>query len=213
MGRPTPTLDITPEQRKALEAVTRQPTAAQRDHRRAAIVLRRADGLSQTATARDLGVSRPSVVKWEKRFREAGVAGLADAPGRGRKPSIAPEVRERIIVGATQPPPNRTRWSVRSMAREAGVSKDTVQRLWSANDMRPHPMRAFKVERSALRGEVAAMHTAVPARVVAAATIRDRVPRLRRRPDPGLSNPVDRPRAPPDLRVKAHLGAARIGWA
>ncbi len=145
MGRPTPSLTVTPEQREALEAVRRRPTAAQRDRQRAAIVLLRADGLSQTATARALGVSRPVVIKWERRFRDLGPAGLADAKGRGRKPSIAAEVRERIILGATQPPPNRTRWSVRGMARAAGVSKDTVQRLWRANDIKPHVTRTFKL--------------------------------------------------------------------
>ena len=145
MPRPTPPLHLTPQQRSELEALTRRPTAARRDHQRAAIVLRRADGASQAATARDLGVSRPVVVKWERRFREAGLAGLADAEGRGRKPVIAPDVRERIIVGATRPPPNRGRWSVRSMAAAAGVSKATVQRLWSANDIKPHATRTFKL--------------------------------------------------------------------
>ena len=145
MGRATPPLDITVREREALEAVTQRRTAAHRDHQRAAIVLRRADGLSQTATARELGVSRPVVLKWERRFREARMAGLADAKGRGRKPSIPAEVRERIIRGATQPPPNRTRWSVRAMARATGVSKDTVQRLWRANDIKPHVTRTFKL--------------------------------------------------------------------
>ena len=145
MPRPTPALSITPRQREALRAVMRRPTAARRDHQRAAIILRRADGASQSATARELGVSRPVVIKWERRFREAGMAGLADAKGRGRKPSIGPEVRERIILGATRPPANRTRWSARSMARAAGVSKDTVSRLWRANDIKPHVTRTFKL--------------------------------------------------------------------
>lgn len=138
-------LSVTAEQRRALESVLKRPTAAQRDRRRAAIVLRRADGLSQADTALEVGVSRATVIKWERRFREAGPAGLADAKGRGRKPRIAPDVRERIVLGATRPPPNRARWSVRSMAEAAGVSKATVQRLWSANDIKPHATRAFKL--------------------------------------------------------------------
>ena len=145
MPRATPPLSLTPEQRSALTAVTQRPTATRRDHQRASIVLMRAQGVSQAATARKLGLSRPVVIKWERRFREAGLAGLADAKGRGRKPSIDPQVRERIIRGATQPPPNRTRWSVRSMAAATGVSKDTVQRLWRANDIKPHVTRTFKL--------------------------------------------------------------------
>jgi len=138
-------LALTPEQRRALEAVAGRPTAARRDCQRARAVLCRADGLSQSRTAAEVGLSRASVVKWERRFRESGTAGLADAGGRGRKPSIAPEVRERIIVGATRPPPNRGRWSARSMAKAAGVSKATVQRLWSANGIKPHLTRTFKL--------------------------------------------------------------------
>ena len=145
MPRSIRALSITAEQRRALQSVVNRPTAAQRDHRRAAIVLRRADGLSQADTARELGISRASVIKWERRFRASGMAGLADAKGRGRKPSIAAEVRERIILGATRPPPNRTRWSVRSMAKATGVSKATVQRLWQANDIKPHATRTFKL--------------------------------------------------------------------
>ena len=145
MPRSIRALGLAAEQRRALLSVAGRPTAAQRDHLRAAIVLRRADGLSQADTARELGVSRASVIKWERRFRTAGLAGLADAKGRGRKPRIPPEVRERIILDATRPPPNRTRWSVRSMADAAGVSKATVQRLWRANDIRPHAVRTFKL--------------------------------------------------------------------
>ena len=145
MARPVRPLSITPEQRAELEAVVGRHTAAQRDHRRASIVLHRAAGLSQAAAAAKVGVNRSVAAKWESRYRASGLAGLADAGGRGRRPSIAPEVRERIIVEATRPPPNRTRWSARSMAAAAGVSKDTVRRLWRANDIRPHLTRTFKL--------------------------------------------------------------------
>lgn len=90
-------------------------------------------------------VARPVVIQWERRFRQAGLAGLADRKGLGRKPWIDPHVREKILVRATQPPAHRSRWSVRTMAKSAGVSKATVQRLWSANDIKPHVVRTFKL--------------------------------------------------------------------
>ncbi len=31
------------------------------------------------------------------------------------------------------------------MAREVGISPDSVQRIWRANDIRPHLVRTFKV--------------------------------------------------------------------
>jgi transcriptional regulator with XRE-family HTH domain len=136
---------ISSEQRRELRAIVNRPSAAYRDNRRAWIILKRSEGLSQTQTAAEVGVARPVVIKWEQRFRKAGLAGLVDGKGRGRKPWIDPKVREKILVRATQPPANRSRWSVRTMARSAGVSKATVQRLWSANDIKPHVVRTFKL--------------------------------------------------------------------
>ena len=91
-----------------------------------------------------MGVNRPVVSLWENRFLQAGLAGLADAKGRGRKASIAPATQGEIISRATRPPPGQQRWSVRTMAQAMGVSKATVQRLWSANEIKPHLVRTFK---------------------------------------------------------------------
>jgi len=136
---------LSSEHRQELRAIINRPTAPYRQNRRAWIILNRAEGLSQTQTAMHVGVTRPVVVKWEQRFRQAGLAGLADSKGRGRKAWLDPRVREKILVRATQPPAHRARWSVRTMAQSAGVSKATVQRLWSANDIKPHVVRTFKL--------------------------------------------------------------------
>jgi transposase len=145
MGRPIRPLVVSAEQQAELRRLVSRATATQREVRRARIILERAAGFSQEETAERVKVNRPVVVLWEGRFRAKGLAGLTDAPGRGRKPSIAAEKRERVIVGATRPPARRKRWSVRTMAREAGVSAATVQRLWSSNDIKPHLTRTFKL--------------------------------------------------------------------
>ena len=145
MTRAVRALPITAEQRAALARLVQRPTAAQREVRRAQIVLHRADGLSQAETARRVGVNRPVVALWEQRFRAGGLGGLVEAKGRGRKPSVALATKAAIVARATQPPPGRTRWSVRAMARATGVSKATVQRLWAANAIKPHLARTFKL--------------------------------------------------------------------
>jgi transposase/DNA-binding XRE family transcriptional regulator len=145
MARPVRGLAITAAQRAALQRLVQRPTATQRAVRRAQIILHRAAGLSQAETARRVGVNRPVVVHWERRFRDAGLAGLADAEGRGRRPSVALATKAAIVARATQPPPGRARWSVRSMAKATGVSKATVQRLWAANAIKPHLVRSFKL--------------------------------------------------------------------
>lgn len=145
MARPVRQLIVSEQQQAELRRLLKRPTATQREVRRARIILERAAGLSQEETAARVGVNRPVVVLWEGRFRMQGLAGLSDSRGRGRKPSISAEKRERVIVAATRPPARRSRWSTRTMAREVGVSSTTVQRLWSSNDIKPHLTRTFKL--------------------------------------------------------------------
>jgi transposase len=148
MARPIESLDLTAEQRKELERLVNAPTTPQRLVGRARVVLLRADGRSQQVTAAEAGVSRPAVIRWERRFAGQGIAGLLeDAPGRGAKSSISETKKAKLITQATQPPPNRTRWSVRSMARQVGVSPASVQRIWAANEIKPHLTRTFKLSR------------------------------------------------------------------
>jgi transposase len=50
-----------------------------------------------------------------------------------------------VLTKVTQPPKGRGRWSCRSMAKEAGISKSWVQQLWWRNDLKPHQTRTFKL--------------------------------------------------------------------
>jgi transposase len=152
MARPVRALPITDAQRSELRVLARRPTSTQREAWRAQIILHRADGLSQEEKAHSVGVNRPVVSLWENRFLQAGLAGLAEAKGRGRKPSIASATQGEIINRATRPPPGQQRWSVRTMAQTMGVSKATVQRLWSAKAASGAHLQA--VERLGVRGQV-----------------------------------------------------------
>lgn len=147
MSRAVLKLEVSAQQRRELERLVRAQSSTQREVRRARIVLARAAGETQESVAATVGVNRPVVALWERRFRRDGIGGLADAKGRGRKRSIAVEHAERVITEAVQPPAGRSRWSVRSMARHAHLSPATVQRLWSANDIKPHVLRTFKLSR------------------------------------------------------------------
>jgi transposase len=147
MARPIEALALSREQRQELHQLINRSSSPQSAVRRAWIILNRADGLSQEQTAQRVGVNRPVVSLWEQRFRRHGLAGLADAKGRGRKPSVPDEKKAVVITQVTQPPPGLTRWSVRRMARHAGVSVATVHALWKANDLRPHVLRTFKLSR------------------------------------------------------------------
>jgi Homeodomain-like domain len=82
---------------------------------------------------------------WCQRFLAQRLAGLEDAAGRGRKPSLSPEAVRTVLDQAVTPPDTIGRWSCRTMALHAGISKASVQRLWAANDIKPHLTRMFKL--------------------------------------------------------------------
>jgi transposase len=147
MGRPVKQLALTLEERIELRNRVRAATTPQRDSLRARIILQRARGEKIEDVADQLGVSVACVSKWSSRFETDGLPGLKDASGRGRKPSLPKEKIEQVLTRVTQPPKGRRRWSVRTMARAVGISHDSVQRIWKANDLKPHLTRTFKLSR------------------------------------------------------------------
>lgn len=89
---------LTRKERRELERTVRKATAAQRDARRARIVLLAAAGWGNAAVARALGGSRTTVVAWRKRFAERRREGLGDRPRSGRPPVY--DDRTRVLVKA-----------------------------------------------------------------------------------------------------------------
>lgn len=145
MGRPISKVELTAAEREELQRRVNAATTSKRDSLRASIILRRCEGVKQAQVAEELGVSVPCVNKWSQRFEREGLEGLKDRKGRGRHASIPPEKVEQVITRATQPPKPRKRWSVRTMAREVGISPDSVHRIWRANDIKPHLVNIFKL--------------------------------------------------------------------
>ena len=145
MARPISILEITDDERAELERRVRARTTSKRDHLRAAIILKRSEGLSQKEVAERLGINVVLVNRWCQRFERDGLEGLADRSGRGRKSSLAPDKAEQVITKAGQSRVGKSRWSTRTMAKEVGVSHSTVHRIWRDNDLKPHLSRTFKL--------------------------------------------------------------------
>jgi transposase len=106
-----------------------------------------ADGVGTSATARAVGVSRPTVLLWRGRFEASGVAGLLkDAPRPGRKKQLAAELVQRIVEDTQRTKPKAaTHWSTRTMAKRHRVSHMTVQRIWQQYRLRPHLVEQFQL--------------------------------------------------------------------
>jgi len=147
MGRPIIKIKLKEEERAELEQRVRSVKTSKRDSLRAEIILLRAEGKSQKEVAKQLGISHVCVSKWTRRFIEKGLEGLKDLSGRGRKSSIPPEKIEQVITRVTQPPPGRTRWTVRTMAKAVGISRHSVHQIWKKNDIKPHLVKTFKISK------------------------------------------------------------------
>src|SRR3984893_15274812 len=140
-----PRIELRPEEAAELRRRVRASTVSVRDRWRSEIILLSAEGLTQQQIAERTGLSRLSVNRWVGRFARDGLAGLTDAPGRGRKPWLPEGAAQQVMEQAVTPPPHLGRWSCRTMARAAGISAASVQRLWVANDIKPHLSRTFKL--------------------------------------------------------------------
>jgi transposase len=141
-------LELLREERVALEAIAASPSLPHRTVREAKGLLLAADGVANSGIAERLEVSRSTVLEWRAQFVEDGVGGVGQVrAGRGRKPTI-PQERIDAMVRDTlhaKPSDGSTQWSVRSMAKHSGLSKSTVQKVWSARGIKPHLVETFKL--------------------------------------------------------------------
>ena len=123
----------------------RAPSASQQQAIRARIVLRAAEGVTNTQIAREVGVSLPTVGLWRRNFCERRLEGLVDAPRSGRPREIDDDEVQRVLAKTLEPPPDgTTHWSVRRLAAATGIAPTTVHRIWREHKLKPHQVRSFK---------------------------------------------------------------------
>src|SRR5512144_518222 len=77
-------VEVPPRDREALESWLRSPSIRAGLAQRARIVLLAADGVGTNEICHRLGVSRPTVSAWKKRYAAEGVGGLEDRPKPGK---------------------------------------------------------------------------------------------------------------------------------
>jgi transposase len=137
---------VNAENRARLAAIIGDRNRPQKHVQRARIVLLSADRLPVAEIARLVGVSRPSVWRWQRRFGESGVDVLLREPSRkpGKAPLPASTVSKIVALTCAEPPGQATHWTGRAMARAMGISLRTVQRIWDAHHLQPHRIRTFK---------------------------------------------------------------------
>lgn len=145
-GRPLPPLEISKEEREALERWVARRKTAQALAQRARLVLGCAVGMSNKAVSAQVGLCSYTVGKWRRRFLDQRLDGLLDEPRPGGPRSITDADVERVVTLTLETTPSdATHWSTRSMARRSGLSQSAISRIWRAFALQPHRTETFKL--------------------------------------------------------------------
>ena len=139
--------EVTSDDRRRLLAIIADRNSPQKHVWRAWIVLMTADGHGTTEIMREAGVAKTAVWRWQERFMQAGVDGLLrDKTRPSRIRPLGPEIAERVVaLTLADPPGETTHWTAPAMAKVAGISVSSVQRIWRSHGLQPHRMRQFKL--------------------------------------------------------------------
>ncbi len=130
-------VEVPAADREVLLAWTRASSVRAGLAQRARIVLLAADEVGTGEIVRRVGVSKPTVIAWKRRYAAEGLAGLDDRPKPGR-PAVIDEAQ--IVIATLEPPPARlavTHWSSRLLAAELGLSNVTIARVWRKWKLQP----------------------------------------------------------------------------
>jgi len=140
-------VNVTREDRRRLESIVSDRCTPQKHVWRANIILATADGCGTTEIMRRTGKSKPVVWTWQARFMAEGVEGLLrDKTRRPGKKPLPPDTVARVVdLALGTPPEETTHWTGRMLAKAAGVSLRSVQRILEAHQLAPHRMRTFKL--------------------------------------------------------------------
>jgi transposase len=140
-------VDVSTADGARLEAIAADRNSPQKHVWRARIVLLTAAGLGTVEIMRRTGKSKTCVWRWQARFMLEGTKGLLrDKTRPSRIPPLGPQVAERVIALTQEDPPGETtHWTAGMMAKTAGISVSSVQRIWRAHGLQPHRVRQFKL--------------------------------------------------------------------
>ncbi len=140
---------LTASQRRRLKAIVGDRNAPQKHVWRARIVLLSADRIGTVEIMRRTGKSKTCVWRWQERFMAEGIDGLLrDKTRPSRVPPLRQDQIDRVLaLTATDPPHQATHWTASAMAKAAGVSPSSVQRIWRAHHLASHRVKTFKLSR------------------------------------------------------------------
>lgn len=136
---------LTREEQDELQQMSVSRSLPAGDVFRARLILMLAERRSYAEIRKRLDTTAPTISLWKKRFLEDRVAGLMEERHPGQKPTvITPQLQARILEATRRKPKDgSTHWSCRKLAKQLGVSKDTVHRVWKIAGLRPHRLERY----------------------------------------------------------------------
>jgi transposase len=140
----TVSVEVPPRDREVLSSWCRSPSIRAGLAQRARIVLLAANGAGTNEIVTRVGVSKPTVIAWKRRYAAEGLGGLDDRRRPGR-PRTTDDVA--IVLRTLEPPPRRlgvTHWSSRLLAAEMGLSNVKVADVWREYGLQPWRRKTFK---------------------------------------------------------------------
>ena len=140
-------LALNEAQKQPLEALARAGSTPQKIARKCRVILLASQGVSNYSIARQTELSRPTVLATRAAFAQHGVESICRPAKRKRsRPTLTPELEQKILDTTLKTrPPDGTHWSVRLLARQLGVSRAMVHRVWQRHDVQPHRVEKFKL--------------------------------------------------------------------
>jgi transposase len=134
------------EDRAELSGWTRTPSLSAGLAQRARIVLLADEGVGTNEIVHRVGVSKPTVIAWKKRYAAEGIAGLDDRPKPGR-PAQVDEVA--VVLATLEPPPEKlgvTHWSSRLLADQLSRNGSVISNVWVARIWRKWGLQPWRRE-------------------------------------------------------------------
>jgi len=112
---------------------------------RARVILMLAEGRSYAEVQKRLNTTAPTISKWRKRFLQQRMDGLLQERHPGQKPSvITPQLQAKVLAATRRKPRDgSSHWSCRKLAKQLGISKDVVHRIWRTAGLQPHRLERY----------------------------------------------------------------------
>ncbi len=141
------TIELTDEDRATLNRWVKSRAVGEKQKPRTKIVLMTADGCSTETMMGTLQTTNPTLNRWRRRYLESGVEGLKKGKTRPSRvpPMSTDKVQEVLTLTLSGKPAVATHWSCRTLAKQVGISRMAVHRIWREYQLKPHRVKGFKI--------------------------------------------------------------------